>query len=59
MANNHRDAFGEDDIRGITCLYGEQICPEFQFATNPPFSKMKNIQILFRFSAYYIFPTLN
>ena len=51
MANNHRDAFGEDDIRGITCLYGEQICPEFQFATNPPFSKMKNIQILFRFSA--------
>ena len=38
-ADNRRIILQEDDVRGITCLYGDQICEEFQFARNPAFSK--------------------
>ena len=38
-ADNRRTILQEDDVRGIICLYGDQICEEFQFARNPAFSK--------------------
>ena len=38
-ADGLRNDLHDDDIRGITCLYGDELCEEFQFATTPAFSK--------------------
>ena len=38
-ADGLRNDLHHDDIRGITCLYGDELCEEFQFATTPAFSK--------------------
>ena len=45
-ADGLRNDLHDDDIRGITCLYGDEMCEEFQFALNPAFSKF-NIKTLF------------
>ena len=45
-ADGLRNDLHHDDIRGITCLYGDELCEEFQFATTPAFSKF-NLRALF------------
>ena len=45
-ADGLRNDLHDDDIRGIICLYGDELCEEFQFATTPAFSKF-NLRALF------------
>ena len=52
-ADGLRNDLHDDDIRGITCLYGDEMCEEFQFSLNPAFSKF-NLKTLFSLEGEHV-----